>query len=186
MEEQCRHRHCAAGLGNQPRCSDDGTHCGTNLRFSDGDDVIDEGLDIGEVAFADALRAQAVGDGAAGQLAPPGDDLAGAEAFRRVAGQLRLDAKDLAWGRNCLTAAATPLSRPPPLDRRKHQIHVGQGFDDLQAAGGLAGDDLLVVIWRNDHVAVLAHQFLGHGQPLAGGHAHIHNSLRPAPVWRLA
>jgi hypothetical protein len=31
----------------------------------------------------------------------------------------------------------------------------------------LAGDDLVVVVGRHDHVAVLADQPLGHRQPLA-------------------
>ena len=95
MEEQRGGGDRAAGLGNQARCGDDGAHGGANLGFGDGDNAVDEGLDVGEVALAYALRAQAVGDGAAGELGRPGDDVAGAKALRGVAGQLRLDAEDL-------------------------------------------------------------------------------------------
>ncbi len=98
VEQQRGHGNGAAGLGNQARGGDNGAHGGANLRFSDGDDAVDKGLDVGEVALAHALGAQAVGDGAAGQFRAPGDDFAGAKAFRGVAGKLRLDAEDFACG----------------------------------------------------------------------------------------
>ena len=95
VEEQRGRRNGAAGLGNQPRGSHDGAHGGANFGFGHGDDAVDECLDVGKVAHADALRAQAVGDRPAGQLRRPGDDLARAKTLRGVAGQLRLNAKDL-------------------------------------------------------------------------------------------
>ena len=82
--------------------------------FRHGDDAVDVGLDVGEVAHADTLRAKPVGDGAAGELRRPGDDFAFAKAFAGVAGKFRFDADDDgAWVQK-RTAVAVPLSRPPP------------------------------------------------------------------------
>ncbi len=100
----------------------------------------------------------------AGQL----DDLAGAKALapcrRPVPAQ-----RQRPWlaGRNCFTAAATPLSRPPPETGDKHQVHIGQLLHDFEPAGCLPRDDLLIVVGRNHDVPVLLHQFFGLGQPLA-------------------
>ncbi len=68
MEQQRCGGHCAAGIGHQASGSDDGAHGGADFRFGDGDDAIDKGLDVGEVALANGLRAQAIGDCAAGQF----------------------------------------------------------------------------------------------------------------------
>ena len=68
MEEQGGGGDGSAGLGDEAGGGDDGAHGGANLGFGDGDDAVDEGLDVGEVALADALGAQAVGDGAAGEF----------------------------------------------------------------------------------------------------------------------
>ncbi len=97
MEEQRGSCDGAAGLGNQARSGNDGAHGSANLGLRYGDDAVDESLDVGEVAHADALRAQAVGNGAAGELRRPGDDFAGAKTLRGVAGQLRLDAEDFGF-----------------------------------------------------------------------------------------
>ena len=60
-------------------------------------------------------------------------------------------------------------------DRSQHQVNVRQSLHDLQAAGPLSGDDLFVVIRRNDDVAVLANELLGNREPLARGQTHIHH-----------
>ena len=44
------------------------------------------------------------------------------------------------------------------------------------------GDDLLVVVGRDDDVAVLADQLVGFGQPLARGDAHIDDLRAQASV----
>ena len=76
-------------------------------------------------------------------------------------------------GLSCLTAAATPREQAAAGDGSENEIDFGQGFNDFQAAGGLAGDDLAVVVGRDDDVAVLADEFVGFGQALAGGDADI-------------
>ena len=81
--------------------------------------------------------------------------------------------KTFALGRRRLTAVATPLSRPPPETGARTRSTSGRCFDDFEAAGGLAGDDLLVVVGRDDDVAVLAHEFFGLGEALAGGDADV-------------
>ena len=94
--------------------------------------------------------------------------------------------KTFACGLSCLTAAATPLSRPPPETGDEHEIDVGQLLDDLEAAGSLPRDDLLVVVGRDDDVAVLADQLL-RPWPDARSRPRRHRRLqRPSPAWRRA
>ena len=52
VKEQCSGCNGSAGLGNETRGSDDGAHGGADFGFGDGDDAVDEGLDVGEVALA--------------------------------------------------------------------------------------------------------------------------------------
>jgi hypothetical protein len=86
VEEQRGGGDGSARLGDDARGSDNGAHGGADFRFSDRDDAIDEGLDVGEVAFAYALGAEAVGDGTAGEFGSPCDDSAGAKALGGIAG----------------------------------------------------------------------------------------------------
>src|SRR5581483_1128505 len=44
---------------------------------------------------------------------------------------------------------------------------------DFKPAGALAGDDLLVVIGWNHHIAVLAYELFGFCEPLAGGRTNV-------------
>ncbi len=60
-------------------------------------------------------------------------------------------------------------------DGREDQIDIGKLLDDFEAAGSLAGDDLLVVIRRDDDVAMFAHEFFRLGETLAGGDANVDN-----------
>ena len=46
-------------------------------------------------------------------------------------------------------------------DRREHGFDIRQVFENLQVPSCLAGNDLFVVIGRNDHVAVLRCEFFG-------------------------
>ncbi len=141
--------------------------------FSDGDDAVDERLDMSEVAHAYALGAEAVGNGAAGELGGPGDDFAGAEAFGGIGGEFGLDAEDLHVGAQALDGGGDAAEEASAGDGSEDEIDVGELFDDFEAAGGLAGDDLLVVVGRNDDVAVPANEFFGLGETLAGGDADV-------------
>ena len=94
MREAGGKRHRAAGLGEDVGLANEGTHGAANLLFADGDDIVDKLLQQLEGDGADRLRAQAIGNGAAGALGFDLDDVAGAEALLRVVGQLRLDGYD--------------------------------------------------------------------------------------------
>jgi len=155
VEEEGGGGYGSAGLGNQARGGYDGAHGGANFGFGDGDDAFDKGLDVGEVALAYALGAQSICDGAAGQLGGPGDDPASAEAFGGVAGQLGFDAEDSGLGANLLDGGGYSAEQAAAADGGEDEIDFGEGLYDFKAAGGLAGDDLLVVIRGNDDVAVL-------------------------------
>ena len=95
MEEQRRHRHRSARLGNKPGSCNNGSHGGANLRLRHGNHAIDECLDVREIALPDALCAQSVGDGAAGKLRPPRNDLTLAKDLGGIARKLGFDPKDL-------------------------------------------------------------------------------------------
>ncbi len=58
-------------------------------------------------------------------------------------------------------AAATPLSNPPPPDRRQHEVDLWAVGKNLQPACTLAGDDCRVVVGRDDGVAMLRGERLG-------------------------
>ena len=66
--------------------------------FADGDDGVDETLYVLEIDVADALRAQAVGDGEGNLVGGELNDPAGAQAGLSVGGELGLDADYLNFG----------------------------------------------------------------------------------------
>ncbi len=173
MEEQGGGGYGSAGLGDQARGGYDGAHGGADFGFGDGDDAFDKGLDVGEVANADGLGAQTVGDGAGGEFGAPSDDPAGAETFGGVAGQLGFYAEDFGLRAELFDGGGDSREKAAAADGGENQVDFGEGFDDFKAAGGLAGDDLLVVVGGNDDVAVLADEFVGFGQALAGGQADV-------------
>ena len=65
MEEQGGSGYGSAGLGDEACGGYDGAHGSSDFRFSYGDDAFYKGLEVGEVADAYGLGAEAVGDGAA-------------------------------------------------------------------------------------------------------------------------
>ena len=164
MEEQGGRGDGAAGLGNETRGGDDGAHGGADFRFGHGDDAVNECLNVGEVALAYGLSAEAVGEGARGELGGPSDDGAGAEAFGGVAGQFRLDAVNLGLWAEPLDGGGDAGEQSAARDGDEDEVDAGQGFDDFETAGSLAGDDLLVVVGRDDDIAMLADEFVGFGE----------------------
>ncbi len=137
---------------------------------------------MGEVADAYGLGAEAVGDGAADSLGAPSDDGAGAEAFGCVAGQLGFYAEDFGLRAELLDGGCDSAEQAAAADGGEDEIDFGEGLDDFKAAGGLAGDDLLVVVGRDDDVAVLADEFVGFGEALAGGYAYVDDFCAEASV----
>ena len=70
-----------------------------------------------------------------------------------------------------LMAAATPLIRPPPPTGARTVSTFGQIFENLEAYGALSGDDLFVVVGRDDDVSVLGGEFFSFGLALVGAGA---------------
>jgi len=182
VKEQRGCSHGSAGLGYQARSGDNGAHGGANLRFGYGDDAVNKSLDVGEVETSHALRAEAVGDGPADKLGRPCDDGAVAKTLGSVAGQLGFDAEDLDLRAELFDGRGDTREQAAAGDRGQHQIYVGQGLGDFQAARSLPRDDLLVIVRRDDHVAVLADKLLSHGEAFARCQAHIHNFSPEASV----
>jgi len=109
-----------------------------------------------EVAFAERLRAQAIGQGARGLCGRPLNERARVERFLGVAGKLRLASPDL-WSMTArceLDAAGDTREQASTRDRREYEAHVRKLFENLQPARRLPGDDSLVVIGRHHRIAM--------------------------------
>ena len=125
-----------------------------------------------EVERAERLRAQAVADGTRGQGGRPLDQRAGVEGLLGVGGQRGLGSPDadrgiaqaeLFWrtSRRKLDGCGDSTQQPAAAHRREDQIHVRKLPRDLEPARGLAGDDVRMVVRRDDRVAVDGREFLG-------------------------
>ena len=89
------------------------------------------------------------------------DDMAGLQAGACVAGKFRLDADDLDRRIGEFDRRRDSADESAASDRDKHGFDVGQVFKNFKAHGPLAGDDLFVVVGRDDSVPVLGGKFLG-------------------------
>ncbi len=176
MEEQRGNRDRAAGFGDQSRGGNNGAHGGADLGFGNGDDVIDKSLDCGRSLRLPTLcvrRPSAMVrlvSSAAHVTMEPARKLSAVSA-----GKLWLDADYFGLRTQLLHRCGHAAEQAAAGYRGNDEVHAGEVFDNLQAAGGLTGDDLLIVIRGNDDIAVLAHKLLGDGEALAGCKAHVYN-----------
>ncbi len=166
MEERGGKRDGTARLGNQIGVGEQGAHGGEDLVLRDGDDAVDKAQDVLEVERAQRLRAEAVADGARGQGGRPLDQRARVEGLLGVGGQRRLGSPhahcSVAQAGFCrkFDGCSDAAKQPTARDRREHQIHIGELLRNFQPAGGLAGDDVRMIVRRNDRVAVNGRELL--------------------------
>ena len=88
----------AGGLGDEGGAGEQDAHGGEDLVFGDGDDARNVAEDVVEVEGAEGLGAEAVAEGAGGELGGPLDEGAGVEGFVGVGGEGGLGAPDLNVG----------------------------------------------------------------------------------------
>ena len=131
VKEEGGGRNGAAGLRDDVCGHHNGAHGGADFGFGDGEDAVDVALDVGEVAHADALGPEAVGDGAAGEFGGPLDDSPGSKARGCIPGELWLNAIDLDRGLELFDGGSNAAEKASAGDRRENQIDVGKLFDDF-------------------------------------------------------
>ena len=70
-----------------------------------------------------------------------------------VGGQVGLDAEHLHLGPAGLDRGRHAGAEPAAADRDQHHLDVGQVLEDLEADGALAGDDVAMVVGRDQRQA---------------------------------
>ena len=90
-EEKSRGSDGSAGFGDGFGIGGEQFQGSLDFVFADGDNGVNEALHVIEVDIADALGAQAVGDGLRNLFGRELDDFAGTQAGLGVGGELRFD-----------------------------------------------------------------------------------------------
>src|SRR5215469_2657183 len=160
MEEPSCKRHGSAWLRYDARIVRDATDRSSDFVFCHSDDVIDIFPYVLEVKRPHGLRAQAVGQGARHAVGGKLYDLALAETLLRVVGKLGFHADNFRSRSAELDGAGYTADLTSAADRHKNELDVWAVFENLEAYGSLASNDVLVVVGRHDGVAMLARQLL--------------------------
>src|ERR1019366_6164586 len=132
-----------------------------NLIFLHAHDVVDIGTHVFEIDLPNALGAETVGKGLRNLAGREGDNVPCAQAGLRVGREFRFHADHLDCGIRQLDRGRNSADESAPADRDEHSLNLRQILKNLKAHGPLASDDLFVVVWRDNHVAVLGGQLLG-------------------------
>ncbi len=130
-----------------------------------------------EVELAEGLGAEAVGDGAGGLRGGPLDEglvskdsLASAASSGSAAPDLDGGVAEAGCGGE-FDAGGDAGEQAAAGDGGEDEVDVGELLEDFEAAGGLAGDDVRVVVGRDDGVAVFGGEFFGLELALGAGRA---------------
>jgi hypothetical protein len=161
MEEPGGGRNGSARLCNEVGVPDDVSHGEEDFVFRDGDNRINIGAEVGEIVFADLLRAEAVGESAGSLGRGPGDTLVGTEAFRRVGGKFGLDSNDANIRASQFDGSSDAAQETASANRREDEVYLGELLEDFGAAGRLSGNDVGMVEGRHDGVAVFGSESFG-------------------------
>src|SRR5437762_11719702 len=137
------------------RVADESADRFTNLFFAHAYESIDEFLNMLEVAFADTLRAQPVGDGARRLLRREGDAPASFEAGSGLGSELGFNTVNFYFGSLQFDCGRDSADHAPTTDTDQHIGHIGKIFEDLEPHSALSGDDGFVVIGWNQSITVL-------------------------------
>ena len=153
---------------------------GANLLIADRKDPVGKAEDVLEVECAERLCAQAIAQCARGLRSRPLDQRARAERLGGVGCKLRLAPPYLRRRTPCglcrqLDPGGHARQQPTPRDRRKHQLHARQLFQNLHSARSLSRDDRRIVIRWHHRVPVHRRKLFGLLPALAAGIAHQHN-----------
>jgi len=134
-------------------------HGFANFVFRNGHNVVHEFLDMLEVNWPDTLSAQSIGDGLCDLLGGKVDDMRGAQAGLGVGREFRFYADHVDRWLAELDCGRHAADHPATANRREHGFDGGEVFQYFKSHGPLTGDDLFVVVGRNDDVPVLRGEF---------------------------
>ena len=101
-----------------------------------------------------------------------------AQAGFGIGREFGLNTDDLHFGMAELDRSRDAADQSAAAHRDQHSLDCGQVFEDFKTDRALAGDDLLVVVGRNDHVAMFRRQLLGAQTAFFAARAHG-DDLRP-------
>src|SRR5579872_3225616 len=131
-------------------------HSLPNLIFGDSDDVVDKFPNMLEISHAYTLSSQPVRHRSRDFAGRELNDLSRAETCLRIGRQLRLNSDDLNGRLAQLDRGGHAADHPAAANRSQNHVYIGQSVEDFQSHRPLTGNDVLIVIWRNDHVSVFS------------------------------
>ena len=95
---------------------------------------------------ADALGAQAVGEGARDLLGGELDDFPDTQAGLGIGSEFGFDAEDIDFGPGELDSGCDAADQASAAAGREDGFDVGQVFENFESDGALAGNDFFVVV----------------------------------------
>ena len=128
---------------------------------------------MGKGQPADRTDPQPIGDGAAGLLGRPADDLACRQRIACVRRRIGLHPNHARTRSQRLDGSRHARNQASAADGHDDARHLRQVVGDLQACGPLPGDDVRVVEGRDHRVAVLGRKPFGHHPPLIRARAAV-------------
>jgi len=172
VEDESGGGDCAAGLGYGLRIGGHVFHGLTDFVFGYGDDVVDVGTDVLEVEGADALGAESVGERTRDLFGRELDDFALAQTRLRIGSEFGLDTDDLYFRIRQLDGGCYAGDEASAADGGENGFDVGEFIEDFEAYGALSGDDVFVVVGRDDDVSVVPCEPFGFVFALVGARAY--------------
>jgi hypothetical protein len=175
VEQESGNGDSATGLCDSVPILGQKFHGLANFVFAHGDDVVNVVADVIEVDRANALRAESVGQGARDLLGRKLNDLSGTQAGLGVGGEFGFDPDHFDLGIGKLDRGGHPGDEPSAADRGKDGLDFREVFENFQSDGALTGNDLFIVVGRNNDVSVPGCQFFGFGLALVGARTYENN-----------
>src|SRR5579872_7336813 len=163
MEDESGGGDGTAGLGDGVPIGAQIFHGLSDFVFGDRDDIFHVSADVFEVDRADALGAEPIGERAGDLLGRELDDFALTKASLGVGGEFGFDTDDFDFGTGELDCGGDARYEASAADGGEDSFDVGQLFENFEADGTLSGDDLFVVVGRDDDVSVVGGEFFGFG-----------------------
>src|ERR1700677_120007 len=125
-----------------------------NFVFSHGNDVIHVEPEVLKVNWPDAWGAQAVGGGARDVAGRELDDPASAEAGLRIGGEFGFNTNYFYIRIAELDGGGDAAEHASSTDRGQNGFDVRKIFENFEPHGALSGDDVLIVVRRDDDVSM--------------------------------
>ena len=114
-----------------------------------------------KVDLADTLGTQAVGQSPRDLFGFEGNDVAGAQAGLGIGREFGLDSDYFDRWLTELESGSDTADESSATDGAQDGLNLGQLFEDFETCRPLAGNDVFIVVGRNDSISVLGREFLG-------------------------